>query len=149
MRAGDRWVRSATTIGPRLVLPLALLLLGGCGIHRGYLTQSSERIWPDSYYYAALRADARQWQAVDARDTGWAARAAAQGLILADLPASILADTATLPVLLCTAAAQAVLGSDGVSGTDDAPSAPATAGQSEAPAEVATCASCRRPPPFR
>jgi uncharacterized protein YceK len=108
---------AAVGMGAR-VRSMALLALSafcGCGIHAGYVANDAARTWPDSYYYGALRADARQWQAVRDSDASLPARTAKESVILADLPLSIIADTATLPVLIGTSAAQAI------SGAGDAP----------------------------
>lgn len=91
----------ARNVASRIALLLLCSVIScGCGIRAGYFASDPALTWPDSYYYAAVRADARQWQAVNDSGASVASATASQSAILADLPFSVIADTAVLPVLL-------------------------------------------------
>jgi len=68
--------------------------LSGCGAARGY--SSAHQSWPDDYCYAALQADAHMFRPRD--DGAWGFLH--QVGVVGDIPFSILADTAALPVVL-------------------------------------------------
>jgi uncharacterized protein YceK len=77
-----------------LKLVLSSAALSGCGAMSGYL--ESSQAWPDGYCYAALRADARLGASSEEEGLGTLRQVG----VVADLPFSILADTAALPVVL-------------------------------------------------